>query len=99
LCKEVTYLGHIISKDEISPDPAKLSAVKNFPTPKEIKDVQSFIGLAGYWQKFIKKFSKIAKSLTVLTKRDNKFNWSTEQQNAFDTLKKKLTFGFKLLGF
>jgi len=52
-----------------------LSAVKNFPTPKKIKDVQFFIDLAGYYQKFIKNFSKIAKPLTILTKKDNKCNW------------------------
>jgi len=71
LHKEVTYLGHIISEDRISPNPVKLSAVKNFPTPKNVKDVQSFIGLAGHYQKFIKNFSKIAKFL-MLTKKDNK---------------------------
>jgi len=48
LRKEITYLGHIISDNGILPDPAKLSAVKNFPTSKKVKDVQSFIGLAGY---------------------------------------------------
>jgi len=91
LRKEVTYLGHIISEDGILPDPAKVSAVKNFPTPKKVKDVQSFIGLAGYYRKFIKNFSKIAKPLTMLTKKDNKFIWNMEQQNAFDNLKEKLT--------
>jgi len=91
LRKEVIYLRHIISEDGILPDLAKLSAVKNFRTPKKVKDAQSFIGLAGYYRKFIKKFSKITKPLTTLTKKDNKFNWSTEQQNAFDILKEKLT--------
>jgi len=56
-----------------------------------VKDVQSFIGLAGYYRKFIKNFSKIAKPLTILMKKDNKFIWGTEQRNAFDTLKEKLT--------
>jgi len=73
------------------PDPAKLSAVKNFPTPKKVKDVQSFIRLAGYYRKFIKDFSKIAKSLMILTKKDTKFDWTTEQQKAFNILKEKLT--------
>jgi len=83
-------LGHIISENGIFPDPAKLSAMKNFPTPKKMKDVQSFIGLAGY-RKFIKNFSKIAKPLTTLTKKDSKFNWNMEQQNVFDSMKEKLT--------
>jgi len=90
LRKEVTYLGHIISENGILPDPSKLSAVKNFPTPKKIKDVQSFIGLAGYYRKFIKDFSKIAKPLTILMKKDTKFDWIMEQQKAFDVLKEKL---------
>jgi len=73
------------------PDPAKLSAVKNFPTPKKVRDVQSFIGLAGYYRKFIKDFSKIAKPLTILTRKNTKFEWTMEQQKAFDILKEKLT--------
>jgi len=91
LRKEVTYLGHIISKNGILSDPAKLTAVKNFPTPKRVKDVQSFIGLAGYYRKFIKDFSKITKPLTILTKKDTKFDWTMEQQKAFNILKEKLT--------
>jgi len=90
LRKEVTYLGHIISENGILPDPAKLSAVKNFPTPKKVKDVQSFIRLAEYYRKFIKDLSKIAKPLTILTKKNTKFEWTTEQK-AFDILKEKLT--------
>lgn len=71
LRKEVTYLGHIITENGISPDPSKLEAVKNFPTPKKVKDIQAFIGLAGYYRKFIENFSKIAKPLTKLTKKKN----------------------------
>jgi hypothetical protein len=91
LRKEVIYLGHVISEDGISPDPSKLRAVKEFPTPRRVKDIQSFIGLAGYYRKFIENFSKIAKPLTKLTRKGEKFNWSIEQQNAFDLLKEKLT--------
>jgi len=68
LRKEVTYLGHLISEDGISPDPSKLSALKDFPTPKKVKNVQSFIRLARYYRKFIKKFSKIAKPLITFKK-------------------------------
>jgi len=57
-------LSHIISENEISPDPLKLTAIKEFPTSKKVKDIQSFIGLAGYYRKFIADFSKIAKLLT-----------------------------------
>jgi len=91
LRKEVIYLGHIITKDGIRPDPSKLHAVKNFLTPKKVKDVQSFLGLAGYYRKFIENFSKIAKPLVRLTKKGAKFNWTAEQQNSFQLLKEKLT--------
>jgi len=62
----VIYLGHIITKDGIRPDPSKLYAVEKFSMPRKIKGVQSFLGLAGYYQKFIEDFSKIAKPLTKL---------------------------------
>jgi len=74
----------------ISPDPSKLTAIKEFPTPKKVKDIQSFISLAGYYRKFITDFSKIAKPLTKLTKKTEKFEWTAEQQNAFEILKEKL---------
>jgi len=90
LRKETIYLGHIISENGISPDPSKLTAIKEFPTPRKVKDIQSFIGLAGYYRKFIADFSKVAKPLTKLTKKSEKFEWTAEQQNAFETLKEKL---------
>lgn len=90
LRKEVTYLGHVITEAGIIPDPEKLKAVESFPSPQRIKDIQSFIGLAGYYRRFIKDFSKIAKPLTKLTKKGTKFEWTTEQQKAFDHLKEKL---------
>ncbi|XP_029659540.1 uncharacterized protein LOC115233336 [Formica exsecta] len=91
LRKEVTYLGHIITENGILPDPTKLEAVRNFPTPRKVKDIKAFIGLAGYYRKFIENFSKIAKPLTKLTKKENKFEWTQEQQQAFEMLKEKLT--------
>ena len=72
------------------PDPSKLTAIKNFPIPKKVKDIQAFIGLAGYYRKFIGDFSRIAKPLTKLTKKSEKFAWAAEQQNAFEALKEKL---------
>ena len=90
LRKEVIYLGHIISENGILPDPSKLEAVRNFPTPRKVKDVQSFIGLAGYYRKFIENFSQIAKPLTKLTKKTEIFEWKNEQQIAFENLKEKL---------
>lgn len=86
----MTYFGHIITEDGIRPDSAKISAVNNFPTPRKIKDIQSFLGLAGYYRFFLN-FSKIARPLTNLTKKGTKFEWTAEQQNAFQTLREKLT--------
>jgi len=79
LRKEVIYLGHIITEDRIRPDPNKLYAVEKFSVPRKVKDVQFFLGLAGYYRKFIEDFSKIAKPLTKLTKKGEKFNWTAEQ--------------------
>jgi len=70
LRKEVTYLGHLI----INPNPSKLQAVEKFPAPKKMKDMQSFLGLAEYYRKFIENYSKIAKPLTKLMKKGEKFN-------------------------
>jgi len=81
-------LGHIISENGISP--SKLTTIKEFSTLRKVKDIQSFIGLAGYYRKFIADFSKIAKPLTKLIKKSEKFEWTAEQQNAFKTLKEKL---------
>jgi len=90
LRKEIIYLGHIISENGISPDPSKLTAIKEFSIPKKVKDVQFFIGLARYYRKFIENFSRIAKPLIKLTKKILKFEWTTEQRPAFEGLKDKL---------
>ena len=63
----INYLGHFVSKDGISPDPEKVSAVTNYPVPKSIKDVRAFLGLSGYYRKFIKNYAQIANPLHVLT--------------------------------
>jgi len=67
LKKEITYLGHIIEED--GPDSKKIEAVQNFPIPKSAKNIKPFLGLAGYYRRFIKGFSKIAKFLTNLFKK------------------------------
>lgn len=87
---EVNYLGHIISKEGLKPDPAKLDAVKNFPIPKKQKNIRSFLGLTGYYRRFIRNFSKIAKPLTKLLEKDADFKWSQEASDAFETLKENL---------
>jgi len=78
----------------------QVHAVENFSAPKKIKDMQFFLGLAGYYRKFIENFSKIAKLLTKLTKKGEKFSWTAEKQNSFQLLKEKLIrIGIKLPGF
>ena len=87
---EVVYLGHVISKEGVRPDNKKLVAVREFPRPRNIKNVRQFLGLAGYYRRFIKGFSDIAKPLTSLTKKDVPFHWGEKQQEAFENLREKL---------
>ncbi|GJY52878.1 putative reverse transcriptase domain-containing protein, partial [Tanacetum coccineum] len=71
-------------------DPSKIEAVKNWKPPKTPIEIRSFLGLAGYYRRFISNFSKIAKPLTLLTQKNKKFDWGDEQENAFQTLKDML---------
>ncbi|GJX40610.1 putative reverse transcriptase domain-containing protein [Tanacetum coccineum] len=88
--QEVQFLGHVINGDGIHVDPSKIEAVKNWETPRTSSEVCSFLGLAGYYRRFIKNFSKITKPLTVLTRKSKTFDWGEEQENAFQSLKDKL---------
>jgi len=88
--KEVTYLGHIFSKDGIHVDPDKIEAVKSFPEPNSQHQVRQFLGLANYYRKFVPNYSKIAVPLTKLLQKETKFEWSTTCQTAFDKLKAAL---------
>lgn len=89
--REVAYLGHIISDKGISPNPNKISAIKDYPKPQNPKQIKQFLGLAGYYRRFIKDFSKFAKPLTNLLKKDVLFNWTSEQENSFSYFKEILT--------
>ncbi|GJX83135.1 putative reverse transcriptase domain-containing protein [Tanacetum coccineum] len=75
---------------KIHVDPSKIEAVKNWKAPRTPTEVRSFLGLAGYYRRFIENFSKIAKSLTILTQKSKTFEWGEEQELAFQTLKDKL---------
>lgn len=90
LKSEVTYLGHVISRDGVKPDPKKLEAVKLFPRPKTPKNIKQFLGLAGYYRRFISNFSKLAKPLTALLKNNTNFEWTSEQEESFQILKQEL---------
>ncbi|GJS58290.1 putative reverse transcriptase domain-containing protein [Tanacetum coccineum] len=87
---ELLFLGHVINGNGIHVDPSKIEAVKNWKAPRTLSEVRSFLGLDGYYHRFIENFSKIAKSLTILTQKCKTFNWGEEQENAFQTLKDKL---------
>nr|BAL46523.1 hypothetical protein [Gentiana scabra x Gentiana triflora] len=89
--KQVSFLGHVISGDGIQVDPAKIEAVSKWPRPTTVTEIRSFLGLAGYYRKFVQDFSKIATPLTRLTQKNIKFEWSKECEEAFQTLKDKLT--------
>ena len=90
LRKEVTYLGHCITERGLKPDQRLIEKVKNFPVPKSTKDVKIFHGLVNYYRRFIDNFSKIAKPLTNLLKKNTPFKWEDKQILAFETLKEKL---------
>ncbi|KAL6417870.1 hypothetical protein ACFW04_012472 [Cataglyphis niger] len=90
LRKEVGYLGHIISDEGVKPDPAKIRAVKEFPTPRNAKNIKQFLGLAGYYRRFIPNFSKTARPLTNLLKKEEPFDWTDEQESAFVQLREAL---------
>ncbi|GJY21672.1 putative nucleotidyltransferase, ribonuclease H [Tanacetum coccineum] len=88
--QEIQFLGHVINSEGIKVDPAKIEAMMNWQTPKDVGEIQSFLGLAGYYRRFIQDFSKIASSLTKLTKKNTPFVWGEEQEEAFVTLRRRL---------
>lgn len=88
LRRELLFLGHIIAENGIRPNPAKVKVLEHWPVPKTVKEVESFLGLATYFRKFVPGFAKIAAPLNELKK--NEFRWTESQQRAFDILRKAL---------
>ncbi|XP_073130085.1 uncharacterized mitochondrial protein AtMg00860-like [Henckelia pumila] len=87
----VVFLGHVISAQGVSVDPSKIDDVLNWKTPRNVSEIRSFLGLAGYYRRFIEGFSKIAKPMTQLTQKYRRFVWTRECETSFQTLKKNLT--------
>jgi hypothetical protein len=89
--KQFHYLGHVISEEGVAVDPAKIKSIMDSPTPKDVSDIKSFMGLAGYYRRFIKGFSKIGFPITSLQKKGFKFNWTSDCEERFQELKYLLT--------
>jgi hypothetical protein len=87
---QVQYLGYVLSEQGISASPEKMKAVKQYPTPKSVRDVRAFLGLASFYRRLVPDFAQIAKPLTVLTRKDQEFTWGPKQQEAFKLMKEKL---------
>ena len=86
----VAFLGHVINKDGVSVDPQKIEAVVDWPRPTNVTEVRSFLGLAGYYRRFVKDFSKLAMPLTQLTQKNVPFDWNEQREAAFQELKTRL---------
>jgi hypothetical protein len=84
---QVSFLGHILSKDGIKADPVKIAKVKDWQMPTNLTELRSFLGFCSYYRRFVNGFSMIAKPLTELTKKESTLKWDTNCQQAFDRLK------------
>jgi hypothetical protein len=89
--EEIQFLGHVLSAKGIAADPSKVKDILEWKPPTTVHQVRSFLGLAGYYRRFILDFSKIVKPITGLLKNDTKFDWSSKCNEAFEQLKVLLT--------
>jgi len=83
LVEKIAFLGHVVSNEGMPVDPQKIEAVSNWPRPKNPTDVRSFLGLAGYYRRFVKKFSKITTPFMNLTKKSTRYDWMEQCGEAF----------------
>ncbi|GKA04963.1 putative reverse transcriptase domain-containing protein [Tanacetum coccineum] len=89
---KVAFLGHIVSAEGITMDPAKVEAITKWPRPTSVTEVRSFLGLAGYYRRFVEGFSRLALPLTKLMRKGEKFVWNEEREKSFEELKQRLVF-------
>ena len=85
------FLGHVISASGVSVDPEKVKAIMSWEKPKSVFEIRSFLGLAGYYRRFIEDFSRLAASMTRLTRNEVKFEWNDLCERAFQELMRRLT--------
>jgi len=88
--EQISYLGHVISGAGVSTDESKISTVRNWPRPSSLKEVRGFLGLTGYYRKFIRHYAVISQPLTALLKKGTLFIWTDSTETAFQTLKQAL---------
>jgi hypothetical protein len=89
--EKIAFLGHILTAEGIKVDPSKVEAISKWKQPSNVSEFQSFLGMAGYYRRFIKGFSSIAKPMTELLKKGNKFVWTPKCEESFHVIKNKLT--------
>jgi hypothetical protein len=94
---EVLFLGHIINRDGLAMDPKKVVVILDWKAPKDVRGIKSFIGMVGYYQRFIEGFSKIARPMTTLLAKKVEFRWTPACQESFEMLKQKLTTALVLV--
>jgi hypothetical protein len=87
---QVQYLGFVLSEAGVSASPEKVKAVREYPTPRSVKDVRAFLGLASFYRRLVPRFAELAKPLTTLTRKNQQFSWGPSQQEAFLALKERL---------
>lgn len=88
--QEVRYLGHLVTAEGVKPDPGKVEAVANYPVPQNSKELKAFLGLCGYYRRFVRRFADLAKPLTQLLRKEVTFQWGESQQQSFQSLKEAL---------
>src|SRR3984957_16312710 len=91
IATELQFLGHVVGKDGVKPDPEKVEKMMNYPEPRNIRELHGVLGLFSYYRRFIKDFTQLADSLYKLLKKDTPYEWTDSQQQAFENLREKLT--------